>query len=121
MSVIVLQRQYVLLPEPAWPESIDSSLSSADVLKEPEIPMILNTTIAKDICSVVDCLTTSEPNSSIQFYPLPSCNVNMPAAYQHIERKRRDAWLNTILFKEIQPNCALKIQICGKHFRNGKS
>lgn len=118
--ILVVERQFVLLPELDLHESIDSSSGGTDVLMEPEIPMLLNTTIAKDICSVFDCLSTSQPNSSIKFYPLPSCSNNMPAAYQHIERKRRDAWLDTISFKEIKPNCALKLQICGKHFHCGK-
>lgn len=69
-------------------------------------------------CSVVNCLSTKMTDPNITLYPLPTCSSYMPDSYQHIVKKRRAAWLETINYGKTPVQ---EIQICEKHFHFGKS
>lgn len=68
------------------------------------------------ICSVFGCNEKVDSTSLTKLFPLPSCTPTMSASHQHIELKRRQAWLDSI---ECNTAAGEKIKICGKHFHFG--
>lgn len=79
---------------------------------------IIKTIENENSCSYIGCLSTKNSvDNSSEFYRLPTISTNMPSSYQHIEKKRRQAWLETIKCNTMPSN---EIQICSKHFHYGK-
>lgn len=79
------------------------------------IPPPINVRKGDNVCSIFGCTVSNE---CTKLYQLPMCSSNMPASYQHIEKKRRQAWLKSI---DCDTGDGEEIQICGNHFHSGKT
>lgn len=80
------------------------------------IPLPFEAPKGENACSIFGC--NAKHDSLTKLFPLPSCNPKMPPSYQHIEKKRREAWLDSL---ECDTADGETIQICGKHFNFGIS
>lgn len=93
-----------------------NSLSNNDPLGESNFPTKYD---LETTCSIIGCAVTFKTNPDICFFPMPKFTPNTPLSYQHIQKKRRIAWL-----KCLDLNLSAKrydvVRICGSHFVFGK-